>query len=196
MKGLLLIIFCYLLGSIPFSYLVPKLFSNLDIRKYGSGNVGATNVLRTIGWPAALMAVTGDVLKGVIAAWLAVYLGGGIYILLCPLVAVLGHCYTVFLDFKGGKGVATSAGVLAVLAPKLLLVLFLVFVLVIVLTRFVSLGSILAATAAPFLTVYLYPTELYLVFLIIILAFMIIYKHKANIDRLRKGTEPKIGEGK
>ncbi|NLW45178.1 MAG: glycerol-3-phosphate 1-O-acyltransferase PlsY [Syntrophomonadaceae bacterium] len=194
MKELLLVIVCYLIGSIPFSYIVSRLLGKVDIRKTGSGNVGATNVLRSAGLVPALLAVTGDILKGVFAAWLATVLGGGILLLLCPLAAVVGHCYPVYLGFRGGKGVATSTGALLFLTPYSILCLFFAFVIVVGLSRIVSLGSLTAAVFIPFVTLFLYPRQPFVIILTFLLAILVIYRHKDNIKRLREGREPRIGE--
>lgn len=194
MKEFLLVTLCYLIGSIPFSYIISRQFGKVDIRKRGSGNVGATNVLRSVGLPLALLAAVGDILKGVAAAWLATAMGGGILLILCPLAAVIGHCYPVFLRFRGGKGVATSAGALLVLVPYAILYLFFAFVAVIVIFRMVSLGSLTAALIIPFLTIFLYPQDRFIIILTFLLAVLVIYRHKDNIKRLINGTEPRIGE--
>lgn len=194
MKELLLVIICYLIGSIPFSYIVSRKLGKVDIRKTGSGNVGATNVLRSAGLAPAILAMVGDILKGVFAAWLASVMGGGVLLLLCPLAAVVGHCYPVYLRFRGGKGVATSAGALVFLTPYSILYLFFVFVAVVGLTRIVSLGSLTAAVVIPFLTMFLYPQEKFVIILTFLLAILVIYRHKDNIKRLREGKEPRIGE--
>jgi glycerol-3-phosphate acyltransferase PlsY len=190
----LLAALCYLIGSIPFSYIISNQFGKVDIRQRGSGNVGATNVLRNVGLGYALLAALGDILKGVAAAWLAYAMGGGILLLLCPLAAVIGHCYPVFLKFKGGKGVATSAGALVFLIPFVILWLFLGFIAVIAIFRMVSLGSLTAALLVPFLTAFLYPHQPFVLALSTILAILVIYRHKDNVKRVLKGTEPKIGE--
>lgn len=194
MKEFLLVTICYLIGSIPFSYIVSQHIGRVDIRKRGSGNVGATNVLRTAGLPLALLAVAGDILKGVFAAWIATVMGGGILVFLCPLAAVVGHCYPVYLKFRGGKGVATSTGALIFLAPFCILYLFFVFVGVIVISRMVSLGSLTAALLIPFLTIYLYSQQRFVIILTFLLAILVIYRHKDNIKRVINGTEPRIGE--
>ncbi|MGE5397219.1 MAG: glycerol-3-phosphate 1-O-acyltransferase PlsY [Chitinophagales bacterium] len=192
---IIIAVICYLIGAIPFSYIFSRWFGSIDIRKHGSGNVGATNVLRNLGWPVALLAVTGDILKGFLAAWLGMHYGGEILAAICSLAAVVGHAYPIFLRFKGGKGVATSAGALLYITPLGVLILLGVFVLTIFLSRFVSLGSVLAALCCPFIFVLVYGRP-YLVGLGVILALIIIYKHKDNIQRLRDGIEPRIGEGK
>lgn len=192
LKGLLLVVFCYLIGSLPFSYIISRWLGQLDIREHGSGNVGATNVLRTLGWQAAVVAMVGDVLKGTVAAWLGTMGGGGLILAGCCLAVVLGHCYPVFLSFRGGKGVATSAGVFLYLAPGALFILLGFFLLVVVIFRYVSLGSILSALLAPFAVIFLYQHRPWMVTVAILLALVIIYRHRENIDRLRRGKEPKI----
>ena len=194
MKEFLLVIICYLVGSIPFSYIVSRRLGKVDIRKTGSGNVGATNVLRSAGLAPAILAVVGDILKGVFAAWLAAVMGGGVLLLLCPLAAVVGHCYPVYLRFRGGKGVATSTGALLFLTPYSILYLFFAFVGVVGLSRIVSLGSLTAAVFIPFVTMFLYPQERFVIILTFLPAILVIYRHKDNIRRLLAGKEPRIGE--
>ena len=194
MKEFLLVIICYLVGSIPFSYIVSRRLGKVDIRKTGSGNVGATNVLRSAGLAPAILAVVGDILKGVFAAWLAAVMGGGVLLLLCPLAAVVGHCYPVYLRFRDGKGVATSTGALLFLTPYSILYLFFAFVGVVGLSRIVSLGSLTAAVFIPFVTMFLYPQERFVIILTFLLAILVIYRHKDNIRRLLAGKEPRIGE--
>ena len=194
MKEFLLVIICYLVGSIPFSYIVSRRLGKVDIRKTGSGNVVATNVLRSAGLAPAILAVVGDILKGVFAAWLAAVMGGGVLLLLCPLAAVVGHCYPVYLRFRGGKGVATSTGALLFLTPISILYLFIAFVGEVGLSRIVSLGSLTAAVFIPFVTMFLYPQERFVIILTFLLAILVIYRHKDNIRRLLAGKEPRIGE--
>ena len=194
MKEFLLVIICYLVGSIPFSYIVSRRLGKVDIRKTGSGNVVATNVLRSAGLAPAILAVVGDILKGVFAAWLAAVMGGGVLLLLCPLAAVVGHCYPVYLRFRGGKGVATSTGALLFLTPYSILYLFIAFVGEVGLSRIVSLGSLTAAVFIPFVTMFLYPQERFVIILTFLLAILVIYRHKDNIRRLLAGKEPRIGE--
>ncbi|NLV15933.1 MAG: glycerol-3-phosphate 1-O-acyltransferase PlsY [Syntrophomonadaceae bacterium] len=194
MLGIGVVIASYMIGSIPFSFLVSAWFAKRDIRKHGSGNVGSTNVLRTMGTKYAALAMLGDVLKGVAAAWLGMYIGGGIWILLCSAAAVIGHCFPLFLKMKGGKGVATSAGVLIYLVPSVLGTLVVIFVGTVLIWRRVSLGSIMAALFAPFVTILMYPDNSYLIGVAFVLPLIVIIRHKDNIKRLINGTEPKIGE--
>jgi glycerol-3-phosphate acyltransferase PlsY len=186
-----LIILCYLIGAIPFSYLVSQL-KGVDIRMRGSGNVGATNVLRTLGPALGAAALGGDFLKGLAAAWIGTMAGGEWLMVGCALAAVLGHCYSVFLRFRGGKGMATSAGIVLYLLPKMFLIMLVVFVVVVALLRYVSLGSITVAILFPILTLVMNEPHELLVFSVL-LAALVVYRHSENIDRLRKGTESKLG---
>lgn len=186
------LLLCYLVGSIPFSYLFTRIFTKQDIRNSGSGNVGATNVLRTAGPVAAFLALIGDVLKGVLAGWLALK-GGGWFIVLCPLVVILGHCYPLPLKLKGGKGVATAAGVLLVLTPGILGVLVTMFIFMIIITRYVSMGSLTAALFLPVLIILWGKPWPYLV-MGSLMALLVIFRHRTNLQRLRQGTEPAIGK--
>lgn len=187
------VILCYLIGSIPFSYIFTRLFTKQDIRKKGSGNVGATNVLRTSGPAVAVLALLGDLLKGVVAGLMALYFGAWEYIIFCSIAVVLGHCYPVALKFKGGKGVATAAGVVLALMPMVLGILALVFVTTIFITRYVSMGSI---TGALFLPVLIVATGRPWPYLIAgsLMCLLVIYRHRENILRLRRGTESKINQ--
>ncbi|MEN6390413.1 MAG: glycerol-3-phosphate 1-O-acyltransferase PlsY [Syntrophomonas sp.] len=187
------VILCYLIGSIPFSYIFTRLFTKQDIRKKGSGNVGATNVLRTSGPSVAVLALLGDLCKGVAAGFIALHFGTWPYIVFCSLAVVLGHCYPVALKFKGGKGVATAAGVVLVFTPLVLGILALTFVATIVISKYVSLGSI---TAALFLPVMIIATGRPWPYLIAgsLICLVVVYRHRENILRLRRGTESKINQ--
>ncbi|MGE5380561.1 MAG: glycerol-3-phosphate 1-O-acyltransferase PlsY [Methylocystaceae bacterium] len=189
-----LIILCYFLGSIPFSYLVPKTAKGVDIRQVGSGNVGATNVLRNMGWLYGILAMLLDIAKGVLAAYIGVRWGGSTFLTcLCAGAVVLGHCYSPFLKFVGGKGVATAGGVVIYLMPLAAVILVIWFVLVVAVKRYVSLGSVLTAAALP-LAAYLNGQTSAIIWLCIILAAFVIYKHRPNNERLLKGTEPRLGK--
>ncbi|MDP9267638.1 MAG: glycerol-3-phosphate 1-O-acyltransferase PlsY [Acidobacteriota bacterium] len=210
----------YLLGSIPFGYLLVRLFLQQDIRETGSGNIGATNVARSGAKGLAIATLFLDVVKGAAAVVLGrmIYaqlqdyprfklLGAGTdeyYAFIGPLVlagavaalfSIVGHLFPVWLRFKGGKGVATGAGAFLVLAPKAVLVVLALFVIVLAIFRYVSLGSIAAAAAFPIAVYFLTDYGRYpLVILIVaISSLLIILKHHANIRRLLAGTEPKLG---
>jgi len=188
-----LVILCYFLGSVPFSYLFSRILGGVDIRARGTGNVGATNVLRTLGIKIALASLGGDLLKGVLAAWLGLHFGGEGLGALCAAVAVAGHCWPVFLGFRGGKGVSTSAGALLILMPEICLIIAATFVTVIAVSRFVSLGSVCAATLLPLLVLLIHQPWQYII-MSFVLASMVIFRHRTNIERLRQGTEKKINE--
>jgi glycerol-3-phosphate acyltransferase PlsY len=203
----------YLLGSIPFGFLAAKA-KGIDIRSVGSGNIGATNAMRVLGKPSGVTVLLLDVLKGYVACglippliwnWLAPHYSGLFqyfhdtsadnqmkYCLLAGICAVLGHNYTCWLKFKGGKGIATTAGVYLALAPWALLVALVVFVLAILLTKYVSVGSILGAIALAATVWIMSPNNLLLGIVTTALGALAIYKHKSNIQRLMAGTENRL----
>ena len=183
----------YLIGAIPTGVIMTKLASGEDIRKVGSGNIGATNVYRTAGRKLGVITLIGDCLKGVIPLLLAISLFNyqGSYLALVALAAFLGHCYPIYLGFKGGKGVATALGVFLVLSPKSILCALALFALVLWHWRYISLASISAAAAVPFL-VYLFERSLPLFLATLLIAAIVIWRHRANIDRLLTGTENKF----
>ncbi|MGR6836495.1 glycerol-3-phosphate 1-O-acyltransferase PlsY [Syntrophomonas erecta] len=193
MKEVALIVVCYLIGSIPFSYIFSRFVGKVDIRSQGSGNVGATNVLRTAGPGIAILSLIGDVFKGIVTAWLGVNSGIPFMIIACPLAAAVGHCYSIFLGFKGGKAVATSAGIIIFFSYQQVLILLAIFIVIVWMFRYVSLGSITVAVVFPVLTV-VFDQSWYNIVLSILLAALVIYRHRGNIVRLRKGTEPKLGQ--
>ncbi len=190
MKYVILILVGYLIGTIPCSYLVGKFMGNIDIRKHGSGNAGATNVLRTVGKKAALFALIGDVLKGVVPAIIGNIILGMDGAVLCAIFAVIGHCYPVTLGFKGGKGVATAGGMIIGTNPLVALFLFTYMFIVIRVTKFVSLASITAAIIYPIIFWFLYDSTIVRVGSIF-LGILIVYKHRANIKRLIQKEESK-----
>ncbi|NPV92198.1 MAG: glycerol-3-phosphate 1-O-acyltransferase PlsY [Firmicutes bacterium] len=194
MTYLLVFLFAYLLGSIPCGYLVGRWFKGLDIRKHGSGNIGTTNAFRILGPGPGALVLLGDVLKGLIAVLVAEYFTSETVALFAGLVAIAGHSWPIYLGFKGGRGVATGAGVILALSPLGVLLLLLIWVLTILITRYVSVGSILAAAAAPFVLGFVEQSWL-LAFFGLLAGAGVIYRHKANIERLKRGTEPKVGGG-
>ena len=193
----------YLLGSIPTGFLVAKA-RGIDIRTVGSGNIGATNVFRYLGKPAGIFVLLADALKGWLAvAVMAKLICGSFYSganqqaqewfqIIAGISAILGHNYTCWLYFKGGKGIATSAGVLAALVLKPLLIILAVWILVFALFRYVSLASITAAITLPF-AAWLTKQSLTMVSVTTVMSALAIYKHKANIKRLIEGTESRMG---
>jgi acyl phosphate:glycerol-3-phosphate acyltransferase len=188
----------YLLGAIPFGLLLTKLFGSGDVRKVGSGNIGATNVARAAGPLAGIFTLVLDAAKGAAAVWLAARIANesAAWMIIAGLAALIGHCFPVWLGFHGGKGVATAAGVFLVLCPLALLGAVLLFVLVVVFSRYVSLGSISAAASMPMLIYFLWAPHhappLVVTFGALAAAVLIVYKHDANIQRLVQGEEPKF----
>lgn len=191
---ILLIVLSYLLGSFPSGYIFFWLTDKKDIRKFGSGSTGATNFLRVKGPKLAALVSLLDILKGAIPVYLALKLfPDSNTVFYCGLLAVLGHCFPVYLKFKGGKGVATTVGVLVILALKPFLLTLAVFILVIAITRYVSLGSMLSALSFPLFTL-LFNNEKGIILLGLVLSALILIRHSTNIQRIIKGNERKLGE--
>jgi acyl phosphate:glycerol-3-phosphate acyltransferase len=185
----------YLLGAIPTSYIVGKLFRGIDLREVGSRNLGATNLYRTMGWKYAVPVGLFDVAKGAIP----VALFGpqittlALFPVYCGIAAVLGHVFSVFVGFRGGKGVATAAGVVLGLAPYALLAVALVWASIVWLTGYVSLGSVIAASLFPVGAELLHPDRPEPLWFDIVLAAFLVFKHRSNIQRLVNGTENRFG---
>lgn len=184
-------IISYILGSIPNAYLIGKYFFNMDIRNLGSGNVGSTNALRNFGKKAGITTLICDALKGFIAVLIADKLNVEHAVAVSLVFAVLGHMYSVFLNFKSGKGVATSFGALLYIDIKFVLILVGIFILVVLFSRMVSLGSILAAISAIFIG-YFYFGLSDIFYAVLIICALIVYKHRANINRIINHEESKI----
>ena len=191
MTALLAAVIAYLIGGIPFGYLLVRMKTGEDVRARGSGNIGATNVLRTTGRAAAVATLVLDIGKGCLAVWLAGKLthNSAAAMSLAALAVMAGHAYPVFLKFRGGKAVASFIGAFLVLTPIPLLASLALFVIVVAATRHISLGSIVAAGSLP-LAVYLieHPPAPVLIASLVAGVF-VIYRHTANIQRLRAGTE-------
>ena len=195
-------IIAYLLGSISFSVIISKKMAGFDVREKGSGNAGSTNVLRTVGKKAAVLTLICDCLKGVLAILIA-YIAGNIVkdidksflVQLTGIFVVIGHTFPVFFKFKGGKGVATSLGVLLMVNWQIGLICLVFALVLMALTRFVSLGSVAAAVLFPVLTVFIRTNYLvpgnYIIFGII-LAVLVIFNHRENVKRLLEGKENKL----
>ncbi|MBW6417869.1 glycerol-3-phosphate 1-O-acyltransferase PlsY [Celeribacter sp. PS-C1] len=182
----------YLLGSIPFGIVMARLFGLGDLRQIGSGNIGATNVLRTGNKLAAFLTLLGDSGKGALAVILARAILGEQLAGIAGLFAMLGHLYPVFLRFKGGKGVATFLGTLLALSWPVGLLACGTWLLVAVITRYSSLSALIAALLAPLYAAFFY--HLHGAILVLVLTGLIFYKHRDNIARLKAGTETKIGQ--
>ncbi|MCM2264835.1 MAG: glycerol-3-phosphate 1-O-acyltransferase PlsY [Desulfuromonadales bacterium] len=184
----------YLIAAIPTGVVLTRLMGLEDVRSKGSGNIGATNVFRVAGKLPGILTLIGDILKGflpllAVKLWLAptpLQLG------LAGVVAIIGHCYPVYLRFKGGKGVATALGIFLVLDPLALLGGCVVFLLAVAVTRYISLGSVLAATAAPLLTI-LFHRPLPLILCTLAIGALIIWRHRENLRRIFSGTENRFG---
>ena len=195
-------IIAYLLGSISFSIIISKKMAGFDVREKGSGNAGATNVLRSVGKKAAILTLICDCLKGILALLVAFVVGKiaknldeSLLIQLAGVFVILGHTFPVFFKFKGGKGVATSLGVLLMTNWQIGLICLVFALVLMVLTRFVSLGSIGAAILFPVLTVFIHTNYLvngnYIIFAII-LAVLVVFNHRTNVQRLLAGKENKL----
>lgn len=204
-------IVAYLIGSINFSVIISKKFAGFDLREKGSGNAGSTNVLRTVGKKAALITLILDILKGIVAIVLAFLMGKyvkdidnpSLLIQIAGIFVIIGHTFPIFFGFRGGKGIATSLGVLLITNWQIGVICLTFALVLIVLTRMVSVGSIAAAILFPVLTLYIgkeffiVPGETmsYLIFSII-LAIIVIFNHRANIKRIADGTENRISFSK
>ncbi|MFZ3072611.1 MAG: glycerol-3-phosphate 1-O-acyltransferase PlsY [Thermodesulfobacteriota bacterium] len=186
----------YLLGSLPTGLVIARFFGGVDPRTAGSRNIGATNVGRTSGKLAGALTLGGDVLKGVIPTLLAhYYFSTPLFVALVGFSVFIGHIYPVFLDFKGGKGVATACGIFAVISPLALILALAVFFAVSYSTRYVSIGSMTAALSVPIFQGLTGKNQVYVTMSVIMAIFMII-KHADNIRRLGRGEENKMGKPK
>ena len=197
MTGPLLTLTAYLLGSIPFGYLIVRWQKGVDVRATGSGSTGATNVMRNLGVIGFIATFVLDVGKGIAAVLLASRLSGDpVVIAAAAVAAVLGHCFPIWLKFRGGKGVATGVGVFIALAPLQVVLVLVGFAMVVAISRYISLGSILASAAFPVLVYYMKHPPLAIVLGAAGGAMIIIARHHANIRRLLTGTESKVGRKK
>jgi glycerol-3-phosphate acyltransferase PlsY len=187
------ILVSYLLGSISFSYLITRYLRGIDIREYGSGNAGATNTMRVLGkGPAALVGLL-DALKGIAAVGVGYYVSDGdsTVMMVCGIAAIVGHNWPVFFGFRGGKGIATTAGVTAILVLAPGLIAGVIAILFIVITRYVSLGSLIFTSLVPIVMLFMdYSSAL--IWLYLLITLMAIIRHKQNIINLYKGQERKI----
>lgn len=187
----------YLIGSIPTAFLFGKILKNVDIRKEGSGNIGASNAFRVLGAKIGVLVMVFDILKGFFPLYLAKVkmtpcAAFEIYLLIIGLAAVLGHMFPLFLKFKGGKGVATTAGVFLALAPEAAGVCILMWVLLVAISKMASVGSIAAAAALPFAVYYIEGASLLLTSVSAVIGLLVIIMHRKNIKNLMAGTELKI----
>ena len=205
MITVLLILIAYVLGSIPNALWVGKTFKNIDVREHGSKNTGSTNAARVLGPKLGIFTLILDILKGALPTYLGIVLGADLLtrmtgidkldVIVIGMAAILGHTFSLFLKFKGGKAVATTLGVFLVLVPYAILILLVIFFVIFGLTRYVSLASIISAVALP-ITVYLTTRHIPLTILGIIIGLLVIIRHKENIKRLINGTESKLSFSK
>lgn len=194
MDYIILIIFAYLLGSIPFALVVGKIGFNIDIREHGSGNLGATNAFRILGVKAGIIVTLADILKGTVATLLpliaAYFVDVDVSRLVVGIFAVIGHTYPIFAKFKGGKAVATSGGLILGLNPLLFLIILVTFFITLYMTKYVSLSSMITGVLS---TIMAFILQDYVMFsLILVLTIFIIIRHRENIKRIKNKEEPKI----
>jgi acyl phosphate:glycerol-3-phosphate acyltransferase len=184
-------LFAYLIGGLPFGYWFVRLTAGKDIRSMGSGNIGATNVHRTQGTKAGIIVLLLDILKGFLAVWLAARLTGDSQLAVASAAAavMLGHCYPVFLGFKGGKAVATFIGAFLFLTPLALVCTTIAFILVVSVSRYISLGSIVGAVVFPLAVWFFEHAPREIIAASLFASVLVIYRHKTNIARLRAGKE-------
>ena len=192
-------VLAYFIGSISFSVIFSRKFAGFDVREKGSKNAGSTNVLRTVGKKAAILTLICDVLKGVLAVLIAIIaskIWSDINVQLLKYIAgflaILGHTFPIFFEFRGGKGVATALGVLLTLNWKIGLVCLIFALLIMAFTKIVSIGSILAAVLYPILTIFMGGTSFWCIVISILIALLVIFNHRSNLKRLREGTENKL----
>ena len=195
LKYVIIAVISYLLGNISSGILISKLFGAGDIRNQGSGNAGTTNVLRTLGWLPSVLTLAGDCLKGYIACVIGKYTGGVVGMLLAGLCVTLGHDFPVFLGFKGGKGIATSLGMILVISPALALSLLAAELVIVAITRYMSLASISVTVVYPVLTAIIFYGDKYYgwyIFFAIVCGLLSLYCHRGNLMRLIRGEENRL----
>ena len=196
MTTFLLLLFAYLLGSVPTGVILAKAFSDVDPRTQGSRNIGATNVFRTAGRKLGVITLLGDIVKGFLPVIIArSTVDSHFWVGAVALAAFIGHLYPIFLRFKGGKGIATGLGAFLALAPLSALLSCLVFAAVVYRWRYISLGSLAATAALPIFLALLNPHRVYIPFALAI-GSLIFYRHRENIERLRAGKESEFGQKK
>lgn len=189
---ILLLIFSYLFGSIPFSLFISKTFYKTDLREHGSGNIGTTNTFRILGKKAGIVVLILDLLKGAIPVWVAMLVSTDVDfpVVIFGVVAAIGHVYSIFLKFKGGKAVATGGGAILAANPIIFLVLIATFLITLKVSKYVSLSSVFAAIAL--IISVMFTGDLFMIGFGIILGIIVVVKHISNMKRIKDGTEPKI----
>ncbi len=186
-----LLIISYLIGSIPFSLIIGKFVYDKDLRRFGSGNLGSTNAFRVLGKKAGIIILILDILKGAIPVMLAhLFAPEYFHVFIFGLAAAIGHVFSIFIKFKGGKAVATSGGAVLGFNPLLFLVLLTAFLVTLKLSKYVSLSSIVAAVT--FVIASLVIQDMLMIVFSVVVAILVVYKHWSNIQRIKDGTEPKI----
>ena len=201
MITILLMVIAYILGSVPNALWIGKVFKGIDIREHGSRNTGSTNAARVLGAKLGILTLILDVSKGLVPTLIAILLKADFFenltkisnfdYVLVGICAILGHVFSMFMNFKGGKAVATTLGVFLILVPKAILFAAIVFFVVFAVSRYVSLSSILAAISLPIFIYFLYQQTIYVI-LGILITILIVVKHRSNIERLKNGTESKF----
>ena len=201
MVTILLMVISYILGSVPNALWIGKVFKGIDIREHGSGNTGSTNAARVLGVKLGILTLILDISKGLVPTLLSILLKVNFFeeltkisnldYVLVGICAILGHVFSIFMNFKGGKAVATTLGVFLVLVPKAILFAAIVFFVIFAILRYVSLSSIFAAISLPIFIYFLYHQGIYTI-LGILIAILITVKHRSNIERLKNGTESKF----
>lgn len=189
---ILSLLLAYLIGSIPSGLIIGKTFYKVDIREHGSKNLGATNAFRTLGIKPGIAVTLMDILKGTAATLIPGLIGADIHLLLAGVLAAIGHMFPIFASFKGGKAVATSAGVVLGYEPFLFLFLLVVFFIALYISKYVSLSSMIAAVASLTYCFIFHLDDWPLIVVIAVLTIFIFYRHRANIKRIMNKTEPKI----
>lgn len=192
LKAIVCIVVGYCMGMFTTGVWVARYIGKTDIRKHGSGNVGTTNVLRTLGWLPSLLTLIGDMLKGILAAWIGYLLLGDVGARLMGFCAVVGHIWPVVSGFKGGKGIAASFGVLLFVDPLIMLALLIIQLLVIAVTKYMGLASILSCVLYVIATLLFHWGDAAAIVFAIALAVLVIFAHRDNIKRLLSGTENKL----
>jgi glycerol-3-phosphate acyltransferase PlsY len=198
MNGLIAVVVAYLVGGIPFGLLIVKLKTGADVRESGSGNIGATNVLRTTGALAGILTLALDAAKGWLAVWLADTLthGSVFWMSFTALAVLMGHAFSPYLRFQGGKAVASFLGAFGYLTPVPVLVITIIFLAVVVITRYLSLGSIAGAVLFPFACFVILHPDWPVLVASIGAAVLIVWRHQSNITRIREGNENVLSFGR
>lgn len=190
MEYVIFAVIAYLLGSIPSALIVGKVGYNMDIREHGSGNLGGTNTFRVLGIKAGIVVTLADILKGTVATLLPLLFDADVYRLAIGIFAVLGHTYPLFAKFKGGKAVATSGGIILGVSPILFAIMILSFLLMLYITKYVSLSSMITGVISVIASIFI--GDIGLIIVVSVLTLFVIYRHTANIKRIINKTEPKI----